>query len=47
MVLGWTSRSNVEIVESAKRLCRLNPEHEVMAFDEEYLRGLRNEICSD
>jgi hypothetical protein len=27
--------------------CRLNPEHEVMAFDEEYLRGLWNEICSD
>src|SRR5439155_12796100 len=30
-----------------KRTGRLNPEHEVMAFDEEYLRGLWNEICCD
>ena len=29
-----------------KRTGRLNPEHEVMAF-EEYLRGLWNEICCD
>jgi hypothetical protein len=37
MVLGWTPRSNVKIVESSEEDGRLNPEHEVMAFDEEYL----------
>ena len=47
MVLGWTSRWNVKIVESSEADRSLEPEHEVMTFDEEYLRGLWNEICCD
>jgi len=47
MVLGWTSRSNVKIVESSEADESLDPKHEVIAFDEGYLRGLWNEICCD